>query len=138
MRKSNIPAIVFEQAAKGRHPGHGLVLQARAYRPLLSLLGIEEAAFRKAVAVDVGIGRNGAVNDSAYTDERAQEDLKPLIRVNKRKLRDLLADGVEIRWDHRLKQVDASRDSVTAEFENGERVSGAYLIAADGVHSVGK
>ena len=129
---------MFEQAAQGRHPGHGLVLQARAYQPLLGLLGIGEPAFRKAVAVDAAIGRNGAVKDSAYTDERLNEKLQPLIRVNKRKLRDLLAEGVEIRWDHRLKTIHASQDSVKAEFENGQTVDGSLLIAADGVHSVGK
>lgn len=90
------------------------------------------------MAVDAAIGRNGQVKDSAYTDDRANQELKPLLRVNKRKLRDLLADGVDIRWDHRLKEVNTTETSVTAKFENGQSVTGACLIAADGVHSVGE
>lgn len=91
---------------------------------------MDEASFRKAVAVDAAIGRQGHVENANKED---------LLRANKRKLRDFLAESVEIRWDHRLRSISTTESqSVTAEFENGESVRGSLLIAADGVHSIGE
>lgn len=137
--KSNIPAIVFDSAVQGRSPGYGLVLQQKAYKPLLSLLNLEEAAFRKSLAVDAALGGTGSVSgERAKYAQPNTTDSKTLARLNRRRLRDLLAEGVEVRWEHKLKRVETADGSVRAEFENGDTVDGSLLVAADGVHSSSK
>jgi 2-polyprenyl-6-methoxyphenol hydroxylase-like FAD-dependent oxidoreductase len=143
--RSKIPAIVFEASAQGRSPGYGLTLRPAAYRPLLEVLSIDETTFKQRVAVDAAIGGSGKVQKHLEVDARhgkmresesESNDDYPC-RVNKRKLRDLLAENIDIRWEHKFKSLQVDTDNVTATFENGETVKGSMIVAADGVHSIG-
>ncbi|RYO89373.1 hypothetical protein DL762_003264 [Monosporascus cannonballus] len=59
------------------------------------------------------------------------------IRVARKKLRALCADGVEIKYGHILKavRVDEDRGEVTAKFSNGHEATGTLLIGCDGAKS---
>ena len=157
LSKSNIPAIVFEASAKGRSPGYGLTLKPQAYRPLLALLGLEEDSFRRSVAVDAELGGKGVVHShlsfdartgnivngaTGHDSEEQEQDTNGglLLRANKRRLRNLLAEGIDVRWEHEFKHVDTEttkESTLLARFENGQVVEGSLLVAADGVHSKG-
>jgi 2-polyprenyl-6-methoxyphenol hydroxylase-like FAD-dependent oxidoreductase len=61
----------------------------------------------------------------------------PFYRLRRSKLRDLMAQDVEIRYDHRLTNITYAEDqsSVTAHFANGSSVTGRVLVGADGARS---
>lgn len=43
--------------------------------------------------------------------------------------------GVDIRFNYSLIGIEQVEDSVTAIFQNGERIKGSMLIGCDGLHS---
>jgi 2-polyprenyl-6-methoxyphenol hydroxylase-like FAD-dependent oxidoreductase len=58
-------------------------------------------------------------------------------RLRRSKLRALLTDGLDIRWNKRLINLVYEHDgkTVTAVFEDGEHISGKLVIGADGARS---
>jgi salicylate hydroxylase len=46
------------------------------------------------------------------------------------------AQGIPIRWDHRLSNIQQDDVGVTAVFTNGFTDTGAFLVGCDGLHSV--
>lgn len=58
-------------------------------------------------------------------------------RLRRSKLRALLTEGLDIRWNKRLKNIVYEHDGihVTAVFEDGEHISGGLIIGADGSRS---
>jgi FAD-dependent urate hydroxylase len=63
----------------------------------------------------------------------------PLTGVHRKDLNAMLAENIgssRINFEHRLFRYDDHGDAVTVDFENGERASGDFLVAADGVYSV--
>jgi salicylate hydroxylase len=45
------------------------------------------------------------------------------------------AQGIPIRWDHRLSNIEQDDVGVTAVFANGFTDTGAFLVGCDGLHS---
>lgn len=58
--------------------------------------------------------------------------IKRLLRHN---LRKLLTTGVDIRWNHVMKAVEAEGDVVNVTFEDGSTTTVDLLVGADGAHS---
>jgi hypothetical protein len=58
-------------------------------------------------------------------------------RLRRSKLRALLSQGLDIRWNKRLKDIVFEHDgkSVTAVFEDGQHITGRLIIGADGSKS---
>ena len=75
--------------------------------------------------------------NGATGEVMAAPEVPYFYRLRRSKLRALLAKDVDIRWNKRLKNVVYEHDgsSVTAVFEDGEHVSGALIIGADGSRS---
>jgi 2-polyprenyl-6-methoxyphenol hydroxylase-like FAD-dependent oxidoreductase len=61
----------------------------------------------------------------------------PFYRLRRSKLRDLMSEGVHVRYDHRLTNITYAPDnsSVTAHFANGSSATGRILVGADGARS---
>ncbi|KAI0248089.1 hypothetical protein BJV78DRAFT_1276678 [Lactifluus subvellereus] len=64
----------------------------------------------------------------------------PMRGVRRTELIQLLVDtaeaqGIPIRWDHRLSNVEQDDVGVTAVFANGFTDTGAFLVGCDGLHS---
>ncbi|CCC13924.1 hypothetical protein SMACR_08433 [Sordaria macrospora] len=58
------------------------------------------------------------------------------VRVERRRLRELLGVGVEVKWDKSVKQVDTGEEFVTVAFDDETATSGTLLVACDGANSV--
>ncbi|QKX52962.1 uncharacterized protein TRUGW13939_00033 [Talaromyces rugulosus] len=142
-----IPVIVFEQSQPDRSQGYGLTLRDWAYNALLEELGnpIGVSDFQRAVATDGAIGRTGWV-DLTFRNNGTGETLfnpdppKPgqpntIFRANRSFLRNWLAEGVDVRYEHKLEGFQGEPGHVSAFFENGVVQEGSILVAADGVHS---
>ncbi|MCJ1311570.1 hypothetical protein MMC25_005243 [Agyrium rufum] len=57
-------------------------------------------------------------------------------RVSRRKMRALCAEGIDVKYEHKLSNIVYDEDgSVTAEFENGVKASGSIIVGADGPRS---
>lgn len=63
--------------------------------------------------------------------------IEDFYRLRRSKLRRLLAQDVDIRWNTRLKNIVFEHDnkSVTAVFEDGQHITGRCIIGADGARS---
>ncbi len=55
--------------------------------------------------------------------------------VNRWKLRDLLATGIDVQWDKKFVSYEEKNDCIIAHFEDGTTATSALLIGADGVNS---
>ncbi|KAJ3496914.1 hypothetical protein NLG97_g2311 [Lecanicillium saksenae] len=56
-------------------------------------------------------------------------------RVSRRRLRALLAHGVDIRWNMTLKSFSRTETGLKVEFEDGQTIDADYLLGADGTSS---
>jgi 2-polyprenyl-6-methoxyphenol hydroxylase-like FAD-dependent oxidoreductase len=74
-------------------------------------------------------GRTGEVMTSP--------EIPNFYRLRRSKLRALLCQGLDIRWNKRLKDMVFEHDgqSVTAVFEDGQHITGRLVIGADGARS---
>lgn len=146
----NIPVVVFDQSAADRSQGHGITLRDWAYKPLLEELvnTYSVSDLQHAVATDKGIGGTGWVDLTFRNNANSETLFNPeppgpgqneaLFRANRSVLRNWLATGVDLRYEHKLVSVEGIPGDVKAIFENGTEHGGSMLIAADGVHSTGK
>lgn len=148
LTQRGIPCIVFEQSIPDKSQGYAITVRDWAFKPLLAGLGsVSVEAFKNAVAVDRALGGSGWV-DLTFRDNATGEALMnpeppktgnegSLFRANRSILRDWLSDGVDVRYEHKLKAVQGKPGDVKAVFQSGEEVAGSIIIAADGVHSSG-
>lgn len=149
LTNAGISNIVFEASLENRSQGFSISLRDWGYSALLKALG--DVSFRsltRGVAPDRQIGGSGYVDlimrDNATGDILVAPDPETqpsIVRANRNALRAWIADNgdetLDVRYGHRLKNVEGTTGDVTAIFENGARYRGSLVIAADGVHSAG-
>lgn len=62
----------------------------------------------------------------------------PIVRAERRRLRDWLATNIPIQWGKRVQRIVDNDDEVSVYFEDGTSAKGDILVGADGIKSVGK
>lgn len=62
----------------------------------------------------------------------------PCLRVNRLRLRETLATGIEVQWGKEADRIEEDDEKVTVFFKDGTSATGDVLIGADGVHSSSK
>lgn len=132
LKHKGIAAIIYDRAASAPRYNYGITLYPSTYRPLLDILGIDEASFRAKLAVNAHQSGDGGL---AATDDAAHSTG---FRCHRGRLEALLRNDLSIRWGEELKDVQLKADSgkVNAIFEDGSAVETACLVSCDGVHSV--
>jgi 2-polyprenyl-6-methoxyphenol hydroxylase-like FAD-dependent oxidoreductase len=58
-------------------------------------------------------------------------------RANRFRLREYLADGLNVRYEHELLSFESKDHGLVAKFRNGQSFEGSILVGADGVFSNG-
>lgn len=141
--KAGIPSIVFEKKSAIFPPGDrdwnmGLHW---GYPVLKSLISDEAFALLQTVQVDPNTPTK-AVDTLTFLNGSTGEpmtsmDVTYFYRLRRSKLRTLLSQDLDIRYNYRLKNIVYEHDnkSVTAIFENGQHITGRCLIGADGARS---
>ncbi|KAK2596150.1 hypothetical protein QQS21_006427 [Conoideocrella luteorostrata] len=142
-----IPNIIFDASTPERGQGFAISLHDWGYSALLAGLGGQALkSMIKAVAPDRHVGGTGWV-DLAMRDNRngqvlvaPDEASRPaVLRANRNALRAWIADcgeeDLDVRYNHKLKNIYGTTGNMTAVFENGARYNGSLVVAADGVHS---
>ncbi len=147
--RHRIPNIIFETFPKSRKQGYGITLRSWAYSHYLERLCIAPTAFKAATATDAPVGGNGYVSSTlidAYTGKlltratsaRSHSEIEnDFFRVNRFRLREYLADDLDVRYEHELTSFESKVDGVVAKFKNGQTIEGSILVGADGVFSTG-
>jgi 2-polyprenyl-6-methoxyphenol hydroxylase-like FAD-dependent oxidoreductase len=124
---------IYEKAtAKPRH-GYGITIEPSSYRPLLKYLDLDEATFRRRVAVD---SSNGGVGRTTTNGAREGVEIAATgFRANRQKLETMLAEGVKIEWKRGFRKTNDT-GPVALLFDVVDKVHVcSLLVGADGVHS---
>ncbi|PIA99611.1 hypothetical protein CB0940_03220 [Cercospora beticola] len=129
LHQKGIKTSIFEKARKSvNRNNYGVTLYSKSYLPLLQVLQLDEATFRKKVAVDSHlIGGTGSIRGQGEKD---------CFKANKNRLEALLAEELEVKWDHELTNLEALPGAVELEFKNHSRHASTYVVGADGPHSI--
>ncbi|KAF2847554.1 FAD/NAD(P)-binding domain-containing protein [Plenodomus tracheiphilus IPT5] len=141
LRKAGIPCTVYEKNAsqhRERDWNMGLHWGAPALR---SLMPDEWWNHIQSIQVDPHVPTNPEdtlkwlQGDTGETI--AAFTFGPFYRLRRSKLRDLLSQHLDIRYDKRLEAIDYAPDgqSVTARFTDGDSATGTLLVGADGARS---
>lgn len=107
---------------------YGITLFPWAYQPLLNVLKLDAINFRKRVAVDGPVGGGGRI------DRSSGEDIEPF-RANRSKFEQLLREGVDVQWEHKLSGLHQESSGLALDFDNGQQVTSTVIVGADGPHS---
>ncbi|KAK0265194.1 hypothetical protein B0A54_15682 [Friedmanniomyces endolithicus] len=134
LKQRGIPCIIFDRdtaATAATRYSYGITLYPWAYRPLLRYLDLNEATLQKTVAVDSYVGGVGRL--SSHTRPTLGE--ADGFRANRRKLEKMLREGLDIRWEHALTEVNTEDGSNSMVFANGQKLQASIVVGADGPHS---
>ncbi|KAH7392224.1 hypothetical protein DE146DRAFT_661955 [Phaeosphaeria sp. MPI-PUGE-AT-0046c] len=135
LQRRGIKATLYDRNPSSPPNSYGISLYHEAYRHVLGALDVSESAFKSRVAVDAAIGGTGKVNNAAvnYMNDKLGNIC---FRANRGKLEDWLREGLEIKWEHELKDVVCSSSGKhSLIFANGQTVQSDIVIGADGPHS---
>ncbi|KAF7452632.1 UbiH, 2-polyprenyl-6-methoxyphenol hydroxylase and related FAD-dependent oxidoreductase [Pyrenophora tritici-repentis] len=131
-----IPFVLYEKASSKPRNNYAITLHASAYRPLLSVLGIDEVTFKRRVAVDGETGGTGTIAQEVHLpNHNGLYDTSSSFRANRAKFEQVLQQGLEIQWEHTLQSVETTPEGAKLQFHNGSSCSAKLAVAADGVHS---
>ena len=127
LHNKGIACSIFEKARQSTsRNSYGITLYPKYYQPLLKILKLDEATFRKKIAVDAGSGGSGRIGGSTETGA---------FKANKNKFESLLAEDLEVKWEHELTTVEPLPGAVEIAFKNHSRHASTYVVGADGPHS---
>lgn len=133
LRNHGIPSILYEKMSCAPRHHHGITLHASTYRPLLGVLNLDETTFRRRVAVDGATGGSGRINPEAMV---VAGSTKPdSFRAHRGRLEQLLGEGLEIKWEQAVEQVEQTPSGTMLRFQDGREVESGCVIGADGPHS---
>lgn len=140
LQKSHIPYLLFERDISSSHPQHGWGLTIHwALQSFESCLPSQIFARLKDIQVDPQQALNDTGRflflDLATAEPKYVIPPSKRLRIHRRKLRELLAEGIPINWNKNLRSITQSGGSIIAHFEDGSTVKGALLIGADGSSS---
>ncbi|KAH6644803.1 hypothetical protein C7974DRAFT_420236 [Boeremia exigua] len=129
-----IRAVLYEKASSGPRHSYAITLQSSSYRPLLKALNIDESTFKSRVAVDAGIGGSGNINTEGYGYRNLDS---ASFRANRKKFEELLKEGLDVKWEHALQDVEQKPgDRLVLNFNNGQSVPTDVVVDVEGPHSV--
>jgi 2-polyprenyl-6-methoxyphenol hydroxylase-like FAD-dependent oxidoreductase len=140
LRQRGIAAVLYERTSSAAQHNYVITLYASAYAPLLKTLNVSENAFKRRVAVDAAIGGTGSINHTISGVVRGKADEgEDCFQANRGKLENWLREGLDIRWEHTLQDVEPSpsvEGQPTVRFDNGQKFQTNVIVGADGTHSV--
>jgi 2-polyprenyl-6-methoxyphenol hydroxylase-like FAD-dependent oxidoreductase len=130
---------ILERAAELRPVGAGITVQINAMR-VLARLGVAEAVAASGALMRLALLRtwDGAVLSRVDMGRMARELGAPCVALPRAELQRVLLSalgGVPLRLGAEVRGFREQADSVSAEMNDGTRVSAEGLIAADGLHS---
>lgn len=143
-----VPVRIFEASPEVRKYSYGITLFSCALEPLISRLKLGSLLeFQAATATDSQVGGLGVVSfqvkdvftgATLHSHQLDQHTNLQSYRCSRSKLAELLAYGLDIELGCKLHKIEQKDSGVQLHFENGKTAEGSLIVAADGIHSVGK
>jgi 2-polyprenyl-6-methoxyphenol hydroxylase-like FAD-dependent oxidoreductase len=139
LKKDNVPFRIFERDSYLESRGPGWAVSIHWARPALAYC-LPPAVFKHVENAQVMPGTNDVGRflflDLETAVPKYQIPSAPLLRLNRQRFRDVLAEGIDVQWGKKLQKfVDREDGGVEVEFGDGTRVRGALLVGADGANS---
>jgi 2-polyprenyl-6-methoxyphenol hydroxylase-like FAD-dependent oxidoreductase len=131
---------VFEQANDFAKVGGGIMIHSNGQR-VLAWLDVLESFRPQMVAVTRGIieGELGKIlTEIDFTEINVPHNRVAVVwryQLQEHLLKAAREAGIEVNFNHRLGNLNASDEKATLKFENGESAAADIIIAADGVNS---
>ena len=136
LAQKGIPSILLERLSSPPPHNYGITLYSWAYRPLLNVLQIDELSFRERVSIDASRGGTGSVSGDVLVLETGEDTASGTFRCHRGRLEQLLRQGLDIRWNHTIKDVETTRQKIIVRIvQNDQAIKSDVLVGADGVHS---
>jgi 2-polyprenyl-6-methoxyphenol hydroxylase-like FAD-dependent oxidoreductase len=140
LEQAGYQPVLFERAGSLRESGFGLLLAANAVRAL-RMLGVADRIVQQSE-----VGRDGELRaaDGRVLKRVTLDAIRRLtgedaICALRQVVHGALVDALkttEVRAGARAIRFEQTGDGVEVELDGGERVQGALLVAADGIHSI--
>lgn len=117
LKQRGIVAVVYDRATSPPRYNHGMVPHSSTYRPLLSILHMDETTFREKLMINAQKGDSGSLPG---THSSAPIDA---FRCHRGRLEALLGKDLSISWDKRLNDLQLASQSqeLTASFDDGPK-----------------
>jgi len=131
---------VFEQAADFAQVGGGVMIHSNGQR-VLATLNLLESFRPQMVAVTCGIiqgERDKVLTEIDFTEIEVPHNRVAVVwryQLQEHLLKAAREKGIEVKFNHRLENLETEADETVLCFENGEKIRADILIAADGVNS---
>jgi 2-polyprenyl-6-methoxyphenol hydroxylase-like FAD-dependent oxidoreductase len=140
LERAGYQVVLFERASSLRESGFGLLLAPNAVRAL-RMLGVADRVIEQSEVGREGELRaaNGRVLKRISMDAIRGMTGEDSVCALRDVLHGALLDGLQaadVRTSARVVSFEYSASGVAVELEGGERVTGALLVAADGVASI--
>ena len=131
LQRKGIATVIYDRATSSTRYNYGITLYPSSYRPLLSLLHMDEATFRNKLAVDARQGGSGRMANKGSSQVDA-------FRCHRGSLETLIGTELAISRGRKLKhvQLDAQSKEITAVFDGGDSLKTKCLVGCDGPHSM--
>jgi 2-polyprenyl-6-methoxyphenol hydroxylase-like FAD-dependent oxidoreductase len=126
---------VVERAPGPEADGYGMYLPANAARALASL-GLDSAVAERGIRIQrqrVSDHRGRVLFDVDVA--RLWADVGPCLAVHRADLREVLLDGIAVRWGVSVRGITPGPDEIEATFTDGGAAGYDLVIGADGVRS---
>lgn len=135
LRLKKIPFKIFDGASKPKGHNYGITILPTAYKSLLPALEVKPdlSSFIKLTAADRLIGGHGVVSASDRSTTKSTAEQR--IRVADAALRDVLAQGHNIKWNHKVTETNPTPNGLTLKFEDGSSSTAPITIDAGGERS---
>ncbi|KAF2725063.1 FAD/NAD(P)-binding domain-containing protein [Polychaeton citri CBS 116435] len=126
--KRGIHATIYERdSAKAfqLRYNYGITLHQWAYDTLLRDLGIDK--YELLAKIRINQDTDESENGVGHVD----------LRANRNRLEQLLSQGLDVKWEHRLERISHTVDGNILQFSDGQtEVADGLIVGADGPHSI--
>ena len=133
LRQKGIPAVLLEKMSSSPRYSYGITLYPRSYQPLCKTMKVDEATFREKLSVDAKRGGAGSM-----TDHNIMPNPAGTFRCHRGRLEILLREGQDIRWEHRVQDMQLSGIGITLKLADQDPMEASMLMGTDGVHSISR
>lgn len=136
--------VVFERKETVTDAGNGIGIAGNGLRVISKIPGLIEHIggweIDELSMYSVVPGDEGLLGTTGYYKRLKQRTGFGSLCIRRRHLQERLLEfaenlGIEVRWAHKLENLDQSEEGVVATFENGSQESFSFVVGCDGLYS---
>ena len=133
LKQKGIPTVLLERYTQSPRHTYGMTIHPWAYGPLLKAINMDETTFRQQTDMDSSQGGVGQIRPGPNTN--FMEHTSSSFFAHRSRLEKLIGDGLDIKWDHLLKDATLTPKGVSLSLPNGKTIESSFVISTEGVHA---